>query len=151
MKTIFKLLGAGLLVLFFNQTAEAQILQTHNEILEAYGTPFHEGVTEEGEKFLYYKIPVRTETSGVYSQRKVMFFKKSDDGTEICYKWKVLEPSSELKLNITSFNRNLVQIGDKKWKDYGKSIVYELQKVNGVCAITAWYDSEVELAKVYKL
>lgn len=140
-----------LFFLGFQPTAEAQILQTHNEIVDTYGIPFYEGITENGEKFLYYKIPVKTETSGIYNQRKLMFFKKSEDGTEICYKWKVLEPSSELKLNVTSFNRNLVQIGDKKWKDYGKSIVYELQKVNGVCAITAWYDSEVELAKVYKL
>lgn len=152
MKTFLKSgLGALFIFLSFQPVASAQILQTYSEIVEMYGAPFYEGITENGEKILYYKIPMRTETSGIYNQRKVMFLKKADDGTEVCYKWKVLEPSSELKLNITSFNRNLVQIGDRKWKDYGKSIVYELEKVNGVCAITAWYDSKVELAKVYKL
>ncbi len=103
--------------MFIQYTLEAQILQTHNDIIDTYGTPFYEGVTENGEKFLYYKIPVKTKTSGLYTQRKVMFLKRSEDGTEICYKWKVLEPSSELKLNKISFKRNLVQIGDKKWKD----------------------------------
>lgn len=139
------------LFLIFGQSAEAQILQTRSEVLSAHGTPFSEGVSESGENYLFYKTPVKTKASGEYEQRKVLFFKKFKDGNETCYKWQILEPSSETKHNMLSFTRNLVQTGDMQWKDYAKGIVYSMELVNGVCAITAQYDEEVSLAKVYKM
>lgn len=152
MKTKFTLFtAAGLLFLIFGQAADAQILQTRSEVIETLGTPFSSGISEAGETYLYYKTPVRTKTSGTYNQRKVLFFKKFEDGNETCYKWQILEPSSEAKQNMLSFTRNLVQIGDMQWKDYGKGIVYTMELVKGVCSITAKYDEEVALAKVYKM
>lgn len=150
-KDFTRFLGIGLLFLIFSQAADAQILQTRSEIIETYGTPFHSGISESGENYLYYKFPVTTKNSGTYHQRRVLFFKKFNNGAEMCYKWKILEPSSEIKSNVSSFTRNLVQIGDMEWKDYGKGIVYNVETVNGVCSITAWYDNKVELAKVYKM
>lgn len=148
-KAIF-LLGISFLFGIFCQTTEAQILQSRTEVVETYGTPFSSGITRSGDTYLYYKTPVKTKSSGTYDQRRVLFFKKADDGTEICYKWKILEPSTETKSNLFSFKDNLVPIGDMQWKDYGKGIVYELKEENGVCKITAWYDNKVELARVYK-
>ena len=145
------ILGIFLLSLIFSQTAEAQILQTRSEIIETYGTPFSSGVLESGEQYLFYKYPVTTKNSGTYLQRKVLYLKESDNGEVTCFKWKILEPSTETNFNLTSFKENLVQIGENQWKDYGKGIVYELKVKKGVCAITAWYDSEVALAKVYKM
>lgn len=145
------LLGVGLLFLLFQQTAEAQILQSKIEILKNYGEPFSEGVTKGGENYLFYKIPVTTKNSGTYEQRRVMFFKKGEDGTETCYRWKIIEPSSETIYNVSAFSRDLVQIGDMQWKDYGKGIIYEVKEVKGVCKITAWYDNKVDLAKAYKM
>lgn len=150
MKTNIKLLGIVLMFLIFNQTADAQILQTRSDVIKSYGTPFSSGVTKSGDNYLFYKIPVTTKTSGTYEQRRVLFFKENENGTQICYKFKIIEPSSETAYNIFSFTRNLVQIDDNQWKDYGKGIIYELKEKNGVCKITAWYDNEVGLAKVYK-
>ncbi|UJH92859.1 hypothetical protein LZ575_10835 [Antarcticibacterium sp. 1MA-6-2] len=88
MKTkIITLLGMGFLLLSFQQNVNAQILQTKSEILKDYGEPFSEGVTKSGENYLFYKIPVTTKNSGTYEQRRVIFLKKGDDGTETCYLW----------------------------------------------------------------
>ena len=152
MKAIYKFLSAiGFLFFFCFQTADAQIFQTRSEIIETHGTPFYAGVTDKGENYLFYKIPITTESSDTYHQRRILYFKKSQDGTETCYKWKILEPSTETKLNATSFKENLVQVDQNTWKDYGKGIVYEMEVNNRVCSITAWYDNEVAIAKIYKV
>lgn len=151
MKSNFQLsFGIGLLFLIFAQTNQAQILQTRSEIMETYGSPFCSGTSENDESYLFYKIPVTTENSGTYHQRKVFLFKKSDNGEEICFKWKILEPATETNFNILSFNRNLVQTGEREWKDYGKGIVYKLEEKKGVCKITANFENEADLVKVYK-
>lgn len=141
----------GFLLLSFQQNVNAQILQTKSEILKDYGEPFSEGVTKSGENYLFYKIPVTTKNSGTYEQRRVIFLKKGDDGTETCYRWKIIEPSSETIYNVSAFSRDLVEIGEFQWKDYGKGIIYEVKEVKGVCKITAWYDNSVDLVKAYKL
>jgi|SRR5690606_5741629 len=151
MKTNFKfLLGIGIMFLFLISKAEAQILQTQSEVIEEYGEPFSSGVTKKGENYLFYKIPITTSTSGTYNQGKVLYFKTGDDGTETCYKFKVIEPKSETATNEASFSRHLVEVGEREWKDHAKGIVYKLEEVKGVCKITAWYDNSVDLVKVYK-
>ncbi|UJH92860.1 hypothetical protein LZ575_10840 [Antarcticibacterium sp. 1MA-6-2] len=64
---------------------------------------------------------------------------------------KIIEPSSETIYNVSAFSRDLVEIGEFQWKDYGKGIIYEVKEVKGVCKITAWYDNSVDLVKAYKL
>jgi len=142
--------GIGLVFFLFGQPTEAQILQSKSEVIEVYGTPFSSGTTKKGENYLYYKIPMTTKSSGTYNQGKVMFFKKEENGNEYCYRFKVLEPSSETLYNITSFNRDLVQTGESEWKDFARGITYHLEEDNGVCKIQAWYDNEVDLVRVYK-
>ncbi len=151
MKAKFTLwIGIGLIFLIFGQAAEAQILQTKSEVMEIYGTPFYSGTTEKGENYLYYKIPMKTKTSGTYDQGRVLFFEKDEKGIEYCYRFKILEPSSETIYNITAFNRDLVQTGESEWKDFAKGIIYQLKEDNGVCKIQARYDNEVGLVRVYK-
>lgn len=143
-------LGVIILFLISFQAVDAQILQSRSEVIKTYGDPFYSGTTKNGDNFLYYKTPVTTQASGTYDQRRVLFFKKADDGTEVCYKFKIVEPATETGYNIFSFTRDLVQIDEMKWKDFGKGIIYEVEEKKGVCKITAKYDNEVSLAKVYK-
>lgn len=135
---------------FFSKT-NAQILQTRDQVISEYGEPFCSGTAENGDSYLFYKIPVTTANSGSYEQRKVLFFKTFGDGTETCYKWKIIEPSSETAHNIASFTRNLVQTGDTEWKDYGKGILYSIRQGKGVCKITATFDNSPAMVKVYKV
>lgn len=151
MKATMKyLLGVTLLLLTFSQTTEAQILQTKSEVIKTYGEPFHSGVTENGENFIFYKIPVTTKTSGTYNQRRVLFFKDFGDGSEVCYRFKIIEPASETGYNVSSFSKDLVQTNERQWKDYGKGIIYEVNERKGICTITAEYDNAVGLVRVYK-
>ncbi|QED38977.1 hypothetical protein FK178_15190 [Antarcticibacterium arcticum] len=151
MKTKFQFIaGVVLMFLFLIPGAQAQILQEKSDVIKEYGEPFSSGVTKSGENYLFYKMPVTTKASGTYNQGRVLYFKTFSDGSEVCYKFKVVEPLSETIYNITSFTRNLVQIEDMQWKDYAKGIVYNIKEVKGVCLITAEYDNEVSLAKVYK-
>lgn len=154
MKTQIKnWLCTGLVLFLFAPFADAQILQSRDQVIKEYGEPFCQGVTENGDNYLYYKIPVSTETSGQYLQRKVLYFKEFRDGTQTCYKWKIIEPSTEAGYNISSFTRQLVQLEDMKWKDYGKGIIYGMEVNSEVCKITAQYDEgDTALAKaVYKV
>lgn len=152
MKKNYKIfLGLGLLMLMFSHSLNAQILQTKSEIIKSYGTPFCSGIAENGDNYMYYKFPVTTDNSGTYNQRRVLFLKKGEDGVETCYKMKILEPSSETAHNISSFTRNLVNTGENQWTDHAKGIVYKVEDKRGICSITAWYDNQVGLAKVYKL
>lgn len=151
MKTKFQFIaGLALMLLFLIPGAEAQILQSKSDVIKEYGEPFSEGVTKSGEKYLYYKIPVTTQASGTYNQGRILYFKTYSNGTDVCYKFKIVEPTSETIYNITSFTRDLVQTDEMQWKDYAKGIVYKIKEVKGVCLITAEYDNEVSLAKVYK-
>lgn len=136
--------------LFLIPGAQAQILQEKSDVIKEYGEPFSAGVTKSGENYLFYKMPVTTRASGTYNQGRVLYFKTFSDGSEVCYKFKVVEPTSETIYNVTSFTRDLVQIEDMQWKDYAKGIVYNIKEVKGVCLITAEYDNEVSLAKVVK-
>ena len=145
------IVGIAIMFLFLIPGAEAQILQTQEEIIETYGEPFSSGISKKGEKYLFYKIPVTTEASGSYNQGWVLYLKTFSDGSDVCYKFKIVEPTSETIYNITSFNRDLVQTDDMRWKDYARGITYTVKEVKGVCLITAEYDNEVSLAKVYKL
>lgn len=150
MNSYFKPFLGILFIIIFIQAGNAQILHNRSEVIKTYGEPFYSGTTKNGETFFYYKIPVNTQTSGVYDQRWVLFFKKSNNGTEVCYKYKIIEPATETVYNISSLTRNLVQIDEMKWKDFGRGIIYEIEEVKGICKITAKYDNEVSLAKVYK-
>ncbi len=145
------IVGIAIMFLFLIPGAEAQILQTQEEIIETYGEPFSSGISKKGEKYLFYKIPVTTEASGSYNQGWVLYLKTFSDGSDVCYKFKIVEPTSETIYNITSFNRDLVQTDDMRWKDYARGITYTVKEVKSVCLITAEYDNEVSLAKVYKL
>ena len=151
MKKKFQIIaGIAILFLFLIPEAKAQILQSKSDVIKEYGEPFSEGISKSGENYLFYKIPITTKASGTYHQGKVLYFKTFSDGNELCYKFKVVEPKSETIYNITSFNRDLVQTDELQWKDFARGITYGVKEVKGVCLITAEFDNEVSLAKVYK-
>lgn len=99
-----------LLLFLFTFISKAQISLSQEEIINEYGTDYQEGIYE-GNSYLLYMNPVTTKTSGFYIQQKVMFFKITNDGNSYCYKFQLLEPGSELKINIDIYNRNIEQVG----------------------------------------
>jgi len=151
MKTSFQfIVSLAILFLFVLPQAQSQILQTQEDVIKEYGEPFSSGVTKSGENYLFYKMPVTTKASGTYNQGRVMYFKTFKDGSEVCYKFKVVEPTSETNYNVTSFTRDLVQTDERQWRDFARGIVYNIKEVKGICLITAEFDNDVSLAKVYK-
>ena len=110
MKTKFHFIVVfGILLMFLITGAEAQILQSKGDVIEEYGEPFSAGITKSGENYLFYKMPVTTKASGTYNQGRILYFKTFSNGDEVCYKFKIVEPTSETIYNITSFTRDLVK------------------------------------------
>ncbi len=130
-----------ILLLFFTFISKGQISLSKVEIIELYGTDYHEGVYG-GNLYLLFTNPVSTKTSGFFIQQKVMFFKKANDGNSYCYKFQLLEPGSELKINIDIFNRDIEQVGFQHWIDPADGINYRIEQPEGFCLITAWLGDE---------
>jgi hypothetical protein len=129
-----------ILLLFLTFISKGQISLSKMEIIELYGTDYHEGIYE-GNPYLLYTNPVTTKTSGFFIQQKVMFFKKANDGNSYCYKFQLLEPGSELKINIDIFNRDIEQVGFQHWIDPADRINYRIEQPEGFCLITAWLEN----------
>lgn len=134
----------GLTVLFFFglQTAKAQLFQTRSEIIKDKGYNYTTGVTDDGTKYIRYDKEMNTKASGSYTQAKVIYFTKLDDGREICYMWKILEPSSETNSNVAYYKSKFVETAYMQWKDYEINVIYDIVVKDGVCVITAWYDNK---------
>lgn len=75
---------------------------------------------------LLYTNPVTTKTSGYFIQQKVIFFKKANNGNLYCYMFQLLEPGSELILNIDIYNRDIQQVGYLHWIDPTDGINYRI-------------------------
>lgn len=132
--TIFLCLGI--------QTTKAQIFQTRADIIKENGNGYRSGEADDGTKYIYYEKELNTKASGNYTQRKVMYFMKLHNGSEICYMTKILEPSSETNSNVSFFKNKFVEISYMQWKDYVTSIIYDMVVEDGVCIITAWWDNK---------
>lgn len=56
--------------------------------------------------------------------------------------FQLLEPSSELKVNIDIYNRDIQQVGYLHWVDPADGINYRNDQPEGFCLITAWISDE---------
>jgi hypothetical protein len=65
-----------------------------------------------------------------------------DDGSEICYLWKIIEPSSETNSNVAHYKSKFVETDYMQWKDYERNIIYDIVVKDGICIITAWWDNK---------
>jgi len=143
MKSKIKLIvGLTFLLCLGSQTIKAQIFQTRADIIKENGYGYTSGVTDDGTKYIYYDKELNTNASGKYTQRKVIFFMKLDNGSEICYMWKILEPSSETNSNVAYYKSKFVEIAYMQWKDYEINIIYDIVVEDGICVITAWWDNK---------
>lgn len=138
-KSIFVL--TNLLLLGFHPI-KAQLLQTRADIIKENGYGYTSGITDDGTKYITYETKVKTNASGNYTRVKAIYFTKLDNGTEICYMWKILEPSSETNSNVALFKKDFVEISYMRWKDYEHNIIYDIEVKDGICIITAWWDIE---------
>jgi hypothetical protein len=129
-----------ILLLFFTFISRGQISHSREEVIIQYGFDFYEGIYE-GYPYLLYTNPVSTKTSGFFIQQKVMFFRETNDGNSYCYKFQLLEPGSELKINIDIFNRDIEQVGFQHWVDPADGINYRIEQPEGFCLITAWLEN----------
>jgi len=127
---------------FSYETVLAQIHQSRSAIVKEYGYDYSEGVTNDGTKYISYKKDMKTIPSGSYTRTKAYYFTKLDDGTEICYLWKIIEPSSETNTNVAGYKSKLVELGYMQWKDYETNIIYEIEVKDGLCITTAWWDNK---------
>lgn len=125
--------------------SNAQLLQTRSAIIKELGYlgyGYKTGISDDGINYIYYDKEMNTIASGKYIQRKIMYFTKLDDGSEVCYLWKIIEPSSETNTNVANYRKKFVQIGHMQWKDYEINVMYEIIVKDGYCLILAWYDDE---------
>lgn len=121
---------------------KAQLFQTREDIINEFGPEYGTGVTDEGNNYIFYHKKVRTDASGIYIQTQAIYFVKHADGTEVCYKWKIFEPSSETNSNVAQCKSKFVEIGDMRWKDYENSIIYDIYVEDETCIITSLGDKK---------
>lgn len=118
----------------------AQIGQSRDDIIAEYGQHYEVGETNDGIKYISYDKEYTTEQSGTYIQAKAIYFFEADDGTHVCHKWLIIEPSSETNSWVKLLNKDFVKIGYMEWKDYESNILYKIEVEDGLCLLKAMYD-----------
>lgn len=139
---IWKTLVIGVILIGSIQHSFGQIGHSRSEIIKEKGYDYESGTTDDGTKYISYEEDVTTEQSGTYTQLKVIYFITTDDGTETCVGYRILEPSSETNTNVALLKKSFVEIDYMKWKDYEKEIIYTIEVKEGVCILTASFDFE---------
>lgn len=71
-----------------------------------------------------------------------MFFKKANDGNAYCYMFQLLKPSSEWKIIVDMYNRDIKSVGYLHWVDLADGVNYRIEQSKGHCLITAWLENE---------
>lgn len=140
--TLRVIAGLSFLLLVGLNFVNAQILQTRSEIIQNEGWDYTSGVADDGTKYIYYSKTVYTQASGEYVQGRAFYFITLDDGSEVCFMKKIVEPSSETNPNVAYLKSKLVEVGYMQWKDYENSIIYDVEVEDGLCIIMAWYDNK---------
>jgi hypothetical protein len=139
---IKSIVGLTIFLLLCSLSIKAQLFQTRSIIIEEYGHEYTTGVTDDGTKYIVYDKRLFTNASGTYTQTKAIYFTILENGSEICYMWKILEPSSETNTNVTLFKSKFVEIDYLQWKDYETNIIYDIDVKDELCIITAWWDNK---------
>jgi hypothetical protein len=139
---IKQILGLIVFIVLTSLNAKAQLFQTRSEIIKDKGYNYTTGITDDGTKYIRYDTETRTNASGNYTMTKVMYFMNLDNGKEICYMWKILEPSSETNSNVAYYKSKYVEVAYMQWKDYENNVIYDIVSKDGICIITAWWDNK---------
>jgi hypothetical protein len=125
------------MLLLFTIISFGQISLSQEQIIEEYGTDYQEGVYG-GNSYLLFKTPGYTKTSGSFTLQTIMFFKKGIDGNAYCFMFQLLEPGSEMNINIDIYNRDLKPVGYLHWINPADGVNYRIEQSKGSCLITAW-------------
>jgi len=131
-----------LLLLIGTLHVNAQLLSSRQAIINQWGSPTGYGVSNEGDDYIYYDKYISTEQSGRYIQRKAMYFMTMDNGTIICYMWRIVEPGTELNNNLAYYRSQFIKIDYMIYKDYSTNIAYKLYMKDGMAVIDAYCDNK---------
>ena len=123
-------------LLFLVTTLDAQIYKTRKEIIEAEGTNYTSGISNSGEKYIKYENEVTNDISGKFTQVQVIYFTTKSDGTEVCSMTKLLLPASETNTIVKYIENKYVKVGNLKYMDYGKNILYWIKVEMDICILT---------------
>ena len=121
---------------------KAQLSESRSDIIKEKGYSYKSGITNDGVKYITYDKKVNTNASGSYTQTKGFYFTKLDDGAEICYMTKIIEPSSETNSNVSYLKNKFVEVDYMQWKDYENGIIYDIVVKDGLCITSAWRDNK---------
>lgn len=139
---IKKIAGLTLLLILSFQSVKAQLFQTRAAIINEFGNDYTTGLTDDGEtKYITYEKTLNTKVSGSFTQTRVFYFTTLDGGTEFCFMWKIIDPSSETNSNVAFYKSKYVEVDYMQWKDYEKSVIYDIVVKDGLCIISAWFDN----------
>jgi hypothetical protein len=134
--THFKI-SITLLLFLFTLISMGQISLSQQEIIDQYGADYQEGI-HAGNSYLLFNTPGYTKTSGSFTLQTIMFFKKGNDGNSYCFMFQLLEPGSEMNININIYNRDLKPVGYLHWVDPSDGVNYRIEQSRGHSLITAW-------------
>lgn len=135
-----RLILASLFLSIITLSSSAQIGQSRPDIIAEYGQDYEIGETEDGVKYIRYQKNYTTEQSGTYTQVKAIYFFEADDGTNICHRWLIIEPSSETNSWVKFLKKEMVETGYLEWKDYENNILYKIEIEDGFCVLKAEFD-----------
>lgn len=132
-----------LFLLFLNLSIlsiQAQIFQPKEDVIKELES-YESGVADDGSEYIYFDSEIKTEASGVYTRRKVVYFVELEGGDKICNMWKILEPSSETNSTVGYFKKKYVEVDYMQWKDYENEILYNVKVEDDLCIVTAQFNN----------
>ena len=126
-------------------TTKAQIGMTKTEALEAYSENFsRESKTSSGTEYIILEKHLENKISGKFVQYKAIYFDLEIDGNYMCSSYKIIEPSSEVNNWIKVLKEsNYVKLSDLKYKDYEKSLIYEVSVDDDACFLNVYFDNKL--------
>ena len=148
MKSI-RIIFTAILFVLCMVNAYSQIFKSKSAIVEDLkenGFEYEENVLSTGEEYISWDRNQAADGEDFISL-KACFFIELDDGDQVCHKWQILEPASQINRFVSSFREaELVEVDRLTWKDYETEIIYrvELNEDRDICFVAAWYDMKEE-------
>ena len=128
-----------IILIFFSITSYSQIYADLKEIVDFYGENYN---LDESENFDLY---IKYEFEEDFGEKWIMLgFIFLESGEKVCTHVHTIEPKSRINYWVNYYNnKGIVKIEEFIWRDYEKSITYEMEIFKtGVSIIKTPYFSE---------
>lgn len=101
----------------------AQLGLSKKSIMTTYGKPIVDSISTEGKPYIMYGQKAKSEING----ETIWFFTTFYFNPEhTCIKTLIMTPISEINWWVNTFNKEDVQLSEKKWKDYKTNSIITL-------------------------